>query len=631
MKKTILLYLAAAVLASAACTKEQTAPAGVQAGVPVSVTATLASTRVTVDAPDASNYCKTTWDAGDRIAVRTENGRLVVLTTEDTGSSAVFTGSIPDGDAIADAAVAYYPAAIANASTADKVNLPSSYGSAEEAARGVALRGEYDEGAASISFAHAGALLRITATRVPEKVSSIVLKAKGVSGTLDVAQGDDGWYARMGSSSASIAIASASSDRPGGVAEVFFPIPAGTLSGFSVEFLSGNELVGKQSTSKERTFARGDYAVMQEFEVGDDNGGGNGDASEFFIIGKFCGWEEGSGVIPMYEDPDHEGWLVAKDVTADLSLGFKFATNGWVKNYGYDGQKDKYAPPFVFTATYNGSGNNVYTKAYDGALDVYLYPVEGENGKAAVLPAGAPFSVGQLYFMDEGFDYQGVDPYYLHVWNSSTNYTSWQKCLASGRETINGIPYIVFDVGVDGALYLPTGVSFNFILGNTASGMRWEQRQTAFTFEGETVGLYVCQNAWNRSDETKSMEGFATFYDLSDPHIDGQPSNYFLVGSFNSESCWNTADYQMTWAGRELAYRNLYLEEGQHRFKILYMDYTNWNFFNFGFAETAEIVPGDEIAVAKSGGNVLLSVETAGEYDVFFDVFGETVRVAGSE
>lgn len=614
--KKITLYLAAALLAFAACDKEQPILDNNAEGNAFTLTATIDGfTRVTIadpSDPGASETLAATWNSGDQIAVHTKNGALAVLTTTDSGTTATFTGDVPAGDEIEDGAVIYYPAAIAVAGNAATVNMPDSYASALAASKGVALVAEYST-VSDVTFHHMGAMLKITATDVPDAVTSIVLSAnKGISGSLTVDSGS----IVGGSCASNITIATTSSARTSGTAELYFPLPVVTLDGFSIDFIKGSDVIAKQSTTKSRSYAKAEYVVMKSFVVDYE--------CPAWIIGGVGEWDPGNGTN-LYAVPGHPHWYAAKNIT--LTTNFKFNnrnSTSWDPtdplNLGYTGSDRKEFPKNKIVSL-SQNGNSITPKTLNVAYDVYL---NIETKKFCILEAGAPFGP-KLYIIDlnsqnKFAEHFGTDSnFYLHIWNGNGDITSWQNHKNSGLTTINGIQYIVFDFSLDGGDFLPEG-SYNMIFGNIDKGNRWEVRNFDFVYSGEdSIGVYFYQEGWS-NENTGNIVYFYTFEDLSNPGL-AISTNGTLAGSMTTPA-WADGELPLFWDGKYCSAKGITLDKD-----ITYAFKFRWNHTwddNYGVPEvnsSTVYTNGNAIPVTNAGGqkDVQLKVTTSGTYDFYFN------------
>ena len=104
MKKIISMLACAAAILAASCEKnaaETDIPSQEPVMVPASVTATIADTKVSLSGVSPQ------WSKNDQIAVYTTDGYKCTFTTQDSGSTASFSGTKPEGSTLA---FAVYPA-----------------------------------------------------------------------------------------------------------------------------------------------------------------------------------------------------------------------------------------------------------------------------------------------------------------------------------------------------------------------------------------------------------------------------------------------------------------------------------------------------------------------------------------
>lgn len=618
MKKSI-IYLAAAILAVAACSKEQPEPIHNDApqGVSITLKATiLEATKATVADPSnpgsgTNESLATTWDSGDQIAIHTKNNALVTLTATGSGSTAEFTGNIPAGDEIEDGAIAYYPASIAVAGNAGTVNLPSSYASADAAKKGITLRGTVNADGTSATFTHMGAMLRITATDVPDAVTSIVLSAnKGISGALAVESNE----IKGGSSASSVSIASVSSERASGTAVLCFPLPVVTLSdGFSIDFKVNDDVISRQSTSKSREFTAASYVVMKSFPV------------EYVIVpGSFnttTNWDATyHNPCVMHIDPDHSGWYVLENIGITTSDTFKFLKKkgdqttwvGELVSTAQDRDKSEAKAPQV---THPTGDTNIKLNA-NGTYDLYYNPTVG---KFCVLNHGDIWSK-KLCIVNIGhsnlfpYDYSN---YFIHVYGVAVA-TGWKDFYSNVISTINNVSYIVFDCSVENG-YIPDGT--NTLMFRDANEILKHKVEITTSQSNDEYGISIIAD-----------NNYSQFTDLSSP-TGLRPSNYYLVGNmpgFSETTSWDTTDYKMDWDGHLLAYKGLTLEAKGYEFK--FRNGADWNSVNFGLEASNTYQPEVTIPVTNEGSkpNILLNITTAGSYDFYFNIFTKKAYVMPS-
>ncbi|MBO7644280.1 MAG: hypothetical protein J6S62_04900 [Bacteroidales bacterium] len=121
MKKIVSILAFAAAILAASCEKkaaETEIPAQEPEMVPASVTATIAETKVSLSGVSPQ------WSKNDQIAVYTTSGSKCSFTTQDSGSTAVFSGTKPEGSTLG-FAVYPYSAAVSVSSGTYTLSVPA--------------------------------------------------------------------------------------------------------------------------------------------------------------------------------------------------------------------------------------------------------------------------------------------------------------------------------------------------------------------------------------------------------------------------------------------------------------------------------------------------------------------------
>ena len=336
MKKT-LSWAAAAILALAACAREEVLPEeggnAVETGSRITLTATHENSTGTKTALGEGGSIL--WTDGDRINVVYDGGNVasesLSLTAE--AASATFTSTLPDG---ATPAYAVYPATIAAAydGSAFTVTLPSTQdgtfaGAAVEAA-------PVADG--NLAFKHLCGLLKVNVDAADVKaVRLTAYGGKALAGTAAItfADGIPSVGAVTGASSSITLVADGAGDYYAAV------LPTDFSEGFLVELLDGsNAVIGAKFTGKRLTLQRRDLAnlgaipatVLSGLFVTVD-GAGSKDGSNWDDAMDWSAFKSqiasgftGNAFLAGYPDDTHY-------TGTETSIG---ATSGWAIYGGYN-------------------------------------------------------------------------------------------------------------------------------------------------------------------------------------------------------------------------------------------------------------------------------------------------------
>lgn len=175
MKKILYIFATAALVL--ACSKEnnQIAPVQNTKGTEVSFSVSVEQTKSTVN---ASGFA---WTETDQVAVYTNNGEKLILTpSEIDGASALFKGTLSEGDAVNQNALVVYPASILSAE--DQVTFPSSYDNGK-GIEGPALVAKVDGN--SLSFKYLTGAINFTVSDVPSVATAIVVNTRSAADDAD--------------------------------------------------------------------------------------------------------------------------------------------------------------------------------------------------------------------------------------------------------------------------------------------------------------------------------------------------------------------------------------------------------------------------------------------------------------
>ncbi len=528
MKK--LFYFAIAALALAACTREEMAPEKEDVKnvptVKVSFKAVLDQEDITKAEIDLTNG-QSSWVKDDEIAVHTKNGKLATLKADKDGTSVTFNGEIEAGDEIEDGAIAFYPASIAMEGYNTKVNLPASYSSVADAARGFLLRGVLTGDA--IEFKHIGAIVKVTVNDVPSNVEKLIFSSpsKVVTGelsvnasTLECGMGDD-------IAGSSICIATAAADRPTGACVFLMPMPVGTLTGgFSIILKDGSDnTVATKSTSSDVAISRAKLVKMKAFTP-------EGAASDWTIPGGFNSWSTTATVMTTVLG--HDGWLVARniDITPESGQtpGFKF----------FDGTNWKGGSMSALHTQYAADGDGNITYSNTSKYDIYYNPT---TNRFFLANAGETWYTGKVIYLMTDMNLTD-QPYYLHIWpNSGEGMNStWPGIVGDGTETKSGIKYFKFPIAIcDGNFAVN---SYNCIF---SDGKNPEDNPTVrYQFENGALTTDSVNDVYYASFTSSKYNGYVSgstdsmtqFIDPAQPH--GKSNwNLLLDRSTYKPMSWN--------------------------------------------------------------------------------------------
>lgn len=631
------IYLTVAALAFAACAKEITPDNVVTpdnnpvAMVDVQFTASIAQEGLTKAEIDMSTGTGS-WEAGDSIAVHTQNGELAILKTETAGTSVTFSGKIKEGDAIPADAVAYYPALIAVEGDATKVNLPSSYSSAAEAAKGFLLRGVLS--GETITFKHIGALLKVSVNDVPASVTSVVLSTGvAITGQLDVDATDaDAPIAQVGTGATSVEIASAAADRES-PAVFLIPLPAGTLSGgFTITLKEGSSAVSEKTTDSNVTIGRAKLVKMKAFTP-------EPLGSNWYVAGGFNSWNTTAN--QMHTVYGHPEWLVAENVnTAPASgqdAGFKFVYNTTWKGIASSADVTLHTQ-YEWTET--GASNITIA---DGTYDIYLNP--GAD-RFFVANAGEPWVYKTIYLMSD-MVLSDLD-YYLHIWPHSGSglNTTWPGIACSGTEIIAGLKYYKFPVAIcDGDF---TSNTYDCIFSDGATDeeetqkhvIRYDFRDGGLAANSSDDAYYACfsGSSYNKGERNYTYGDGKTnpMTQFTNPSEPQGNSNWYLL-KYNDKNSWSSASTnlsynRMVWNnGPVLVYKDILLDSSNG----LTFRYTNGHSNTFYYYSGTESVSTDAyfdltFDVNKDRSSVpMITNSLDGKYicDVYLDILNGKAKI----
>lgn len=542
------------------------------------------------------------WETDDEIAVHTTKGALVTLTAESAGASVTFTGSIPEGDSFPDDAVAYYPASIAVAGQAAKVNLPDSYASAANAERGFLLRGVRSGG--TLTFKHIGALLKVSINDVPSTVTSLVFSTGvAVTGQLSVDASDaDAPVCGIGSGATSITIASSSAERTDPVSVFYIPLPTGTLTGgFSIALKEDATTVSTKTTTKDFAIDRAKVVKMKAYAP-------EGEGSDWYLAGGFNSWS--TSATRMTNVLGHDNWVVARNIDttpADgQAAGFKFFNSGTWKGGSTPGLHTQYD-------TDNDNNINPANAQYD----IYF---NTSNKKFFYANAGEPW-YRTIYMMT---DMVLTDQTYkLLVWGHNSGPAITEGDGAEGtEEMISGIKYYKFNVGINNS---PAG-SYDCAFRSSTNDVRY------YFYSGNLVLNDVDSHYYLRftssiynGDNGDTNDNSLT--QVSDPAQPQGNSNWYLLRYADNTSTSSSLSYnRMEWDnGPILVYKHVVVNSSTG----LTFRFTNGSANTFYYYSGA-ITPGTEYTLVFNKGierkDVPMTTVSGLSGDTYCDVYLDPIN-----
>ncbi len=564
-------------------------------------------------------------DGTDQIAIHTHNGSLATLTYNESSNS--FKGSIPDGDSIDDNATAYYPASIAISGDAAHVNLPNSYETADLAAQSFPLRGLVNTSTNSIEFKYLGSMLKITATYMRDEIDQVEINLPlNITGTLPVAGTDDAPSVTPASGSSTITIGVGSLARTSGTGEAtfLFPILAGDYAGFSVTFKSSTlGVFGQKSTSKVQSFARRKVYSMTSFSVPgyyasqafkyNDVTYNNANTYAFFKINEDADWYISkaiptdtyansrfyiivNGAIATPDDAtDAKSTIVygaTKSDKPNVTIGSEISPSTKTKRYG--------TTPFNLSAA---------DKAYGSKIDILFNP---KTQKVIFANSGVSTDFRTIYITtDLGLPDQ---QYFMHLWGAKA-VTNWSRLPGSSKVTISGIDYYAFS-------FLKSEVingQYKFIfLRNTDGTLRYDfQKEDTYyiTVSDAEDDYYVFFTSTTKSGNTDSNANESWQY--TNPAVPSGTSKYKINinGTDGSNFAWNSGYLVVSDA-------SITAGEG------ILLNFNGSATDLYGMENSGEVLTPDTwYEVINSPSANAFSVGTTGDYDIYFDVYNEKVKI----
>ena len=504
----------------AGCAKEAeqpevtTAPEVVM--VDISLTATMEKengvTKATVDDTDGSFA----WVKGDQVAVFTKNGNLIVLEAEEAGSTTTLTGKIAEDDALEEGAIAYYPAAIAVKDDATKVNMPSSYESADAARQGFPMRGVLNA-EKKLEFKHLGALVKITVDHLRNEIDQVVVSLpKLATGELAVATDKNSQYvvnATSGESTITIGIGPDQVTRASGtgLGEFYVPLPVGEYAGFSFTFQSSTfGVFGTQTTTKNLAVSRASLKKMARFTV-------PGMYAAVQYVYNIDDYTKGE---PLFLQEN--GWYVMKNFAATSSYyRFKLYNNGSNDTSGavpgwWGVSSTTTLEEDVLKTVNNTDSYKSTIQLPTGTWDFYFHSI---LGKVLIKKAGAEFNndYRTVYVMS---DMELTDQTYtLYVWPKGGSDPGWPG--VTGRKVkLGGIPYYGFTFSKTASSNKLSNGEFNLILSNNGGTTPRYDLNTSgnnlTTVEGTDV-YYLSFTGPNYNGDSRSNNKATQFTDPAHP------------------------------------------------------------------------------------------------------------------
>lgn len=625
MKKNTLYFAIACVLFSA-CAKELDSP--VSESTPRMVEITLsASMEPSTDADTKAivgDDGKFSWSDSDQIAVHTTKGNLVTLTASGAGTTTTFTGTILEGDSVADGAFAYYPASIAVAGSPEKVNLPDTYATAEAARKGFPMRATVTDG--SLTFQHMGAIMKISTTYLRDEINQVVVTLPAtVTGEFDV---DDSGAAPVvnavsgTASSITISLTDVSRASGNGEATFYFPLPTGSYNGMALSFQNSTlGIFGEKSTTKTITLGRAHMMRMASFVV-----------PGYYLSQAFKYADvnyNAANTYAMFKESAGSEWYVAKDIATDTYANSRF----YMLVNGTDASDGAAAAttPVCYGATTDPKPNitvgtittaNANTKR-NGTTPFNLSAKDtayGSNVDACLNPSRT-----QVLFATSGSvpEYRTIcfttdldlpdQTYRLHVWGAAA-VTSWNNLPTASIVTIGGIKYYSFTFLkselIDG--------NYKFIFRHN-DDYRFDFRNNNLVVDSSSDTYYifftsVAHTGYTSDNNQSHNQNFS--YQYTNPAYPEGTSKYLVrVGDTNYSN--------FEWESGKLVAHNIAITAGSE-VKISFNG-SGDDFYGYASASTT-FTDGTWYDVTNSNPNAF-GVSADGIYDVYFDFVNKKAKV----
>ncbi|MBP5719748.1 MAG: hypothetical protein J6W82_01625 [Bacteroidales bacterium] len=388
---------------------------------------------------DMDNGGLFSWSAGDCIAVlNTTDNKFYAFSAE--AADGVFKANVPAG---ANFTVSYYPASLvmsaaeisagvsATVSNVNAVTLPTSYTLAEAAAgKTFAMRGAVSGDV--VSFAHMGALIRVTVKDVPAEANAIVLSStKTIAGDFTATEDSGKYVIAAGTTASNVEVTfthSAKEDMT-----VYFPLPVGTFD-YTLTVTDGTHTMLSQSTKSDKTFARANYAKMSPLTVAPAS-------TDKKLIGLYkigdTAYNWGTESLLAFTALDgHWGWFKATIGVPEYMVDFKLYKEDGGVYIGNSVSNERKIVGTMIGVAAEGAGDNFSIYTNRSAIDVYYEP---EQNRLFTLPAGADFVIPTTEAGSAVDEYAAIGWFENNDWNADFfleaiyNFDDWRVVRIGAR------------------------------------------------------------------------------------------------------------------------------------------------------------------------------------------------------
>ena len=218
------------------------------------------TTRIETTKATMNESGKFGWETTDRIKLYSHNGNEIVMApSEISGSQAVFTAELGDGDYIDDDALVVYPASLMTG--ASEITYKPSYSAAEAAALNTPMVAKVSAGRDELAFKYLGASMQATFSDVPSIATMIEITSTEVfTGTYAIDFSGSTPSLSTSSTSKTVTVTAAP-----GSQTIVIPIP--TMGSQTITFdvkYSSTSLFTKSTT---KTIARKDFRAMSSLTI----------------------------------------------------------------------------------------------------------------------------------------------------------------------------------------------------------------------------------------------------------------------------------------------------------------------------------------------------------------------------